>query len=199
MNLKIILLVAFSILLRAQTTLAANNPTYFAAVHQFGLAETPQERRFSERQQELRFVVRQLERAGRPSLTSRSKVLYPFTLFTSNLDSFTFYEPADRITLYNDGSVSYVRFDQAGRIAATGTLRAEDMLVKLTVKFSQGFRVGQSVCLTENTMFVRSGTKLTVKDFYEKNFVTVYSMGLFSALDSKPVAVKINQLGNCRR
>lgn len=183
MSSKIILLATFS----------------FALTTQAAFAESRQERSFSESEHERRFVVRQLERANRPSLTSRSKALYPFNLLSSNLDRFTFYEPADRITLYNDGSVSYVRFDQAGRIAATGTLGAEDMLVKLTAKFSEGFRVGQSVCLTENTMYVRSGTRLTVKDFYEKNYVTVYSMGLFSALDSKPIAVKLNQIGNCRR
>ncbi len=191
MSQKIILFITFSLLLASHAV--------FAADRQVAFAESRQERSFAESEHERRFVVRQLERADRPSLTSRSKALYPFTLLSSNLDRFTFYEPADRITLYNDGSVSYIRFDQAGRIAATGTSDATDMLVKLSVKFSQGFRVGQSVCLTENTMFVRSGTRLTVKDFYEKNYVTVYSMGLFSALDSKPIAVQLNQIGNCRR
>lgn len=142
-------------------------------------------------------AVSQLERANRLPLLSRSKALYPFTFITGRGGMITVYEPADKLKLFADGSVSYVRLDELGEVAFTGHLDAEDMLVRIPNQFVGGFRKGQKVCVTRDTYYLPAGTALKIKDFYEGNYVTLYSPGLFRALDSRSFAVSLYEIANC--
>lgn len=143
-------------------------------------------------------IVTQLEREHRLPLLARSKALYPFTFLGGRGGRYTVYEPADKLTLFADGGVSYVRFDELGEIAFRGYLSADDMLVKLPNQVMGGFRKGQKVCVSHDTFYLPAGTALRIKDFYEQNYVTLYQPGLFRALDSRSFAVSLYEISNCR-
>lgn len=143
-------------------------------------------------------VTQRIEREDRPALTSKSKVLFPFSFISSNGGRYTFYEPAGKITLYEDNNVYYVRFDELGDIFSTGWMGADDLLVSLPANLMGGFRKGQKVCLKLNTVYLKAGESLKIKDFYENNYVTLYSPGIFRALDSRDFAVHLSEIRNCR-
>ena len=143
-------------------------------------------------------VVQSYARANRPPLTSNTKALYPFTFLSRNGGRYTFYEPASSFKIYDNGNVSYVRLDELGELAATGTMGAEDMLVRLPIKKLGGLRRGQRVCITRDTVYLKTGDSLVIQDFYEDNYVTVYEPGLFRALDSRSFAVQLSAIGRCR-
>lgn len=143
-------------------------------------------------------TTQRIERENRPSLTSKSKVLYPFTMLTGSGRSYTFYEPASKIVLYKNGSVYYERYDFLGDIEATGWMGSEDLLVSLNINVMGEFRKGQKVCLNQETVYFFAGESLRIKDFYENGYLTIYSPGIFKALDSRSFAVHKSQISNCR-
>jgi hypothetical protein len=143
--------------------------------------------------------VNQILREGRPPLTTRSASLIPIDLLTNTGARYSFYEVPQKIRLFEDGSVYYVRKDYAGRTLMNGWLNAEDLLVKLPIKTFRGFKLGQKVCVIQKSAYLKVGETLELNGFYENEIVGLFSRGFLRLLDSKTYAVKIYDIEPCTK
>ena len=145
-----------------------------------------------------RAEVQTYERPGRPTLRKGVIVLFPFTLLTRNASRYTFYEPANRLKIFNNGDVYYEQVTRFGDVDLTGNLDAEDFLMPIADRKMDNLRVGQTLCLRYRTIYMPAGTSVTIQSFYEKGYVLTKSGDLFHALEGRRFAFHASELGRCR-